>query len=141
MSLITILRQYQKTVKTETSSGLQYIEADEVDYSIAYQLMIGVLSRKYSPLNQHSRDLLQKVLDHLGTDTEFTQKDCEKWCGLSNTTVRRRLSPLEWAGIITVNKEKKPYHYKAEHPELVDVADLSLPTPEDIIERVAFMSE
>ncbi len=138
---IAFLRQYQKTIKIEESSGLEYIEADEVDYSIAYDLMIKVLSRKYSPLNQQSRDLLNKILERIGTDTEFIQKDCEQWCGLSNTTVRRRLSPLESAGIITVNKENKPYRYKVEHPDLADVADLSLPLPEDIAERIAIMSE
>jgi len=138
---IAFLRQYQKTITIEESSGLEYIEADEVDYSIAYNLMIKVLSRKYSPLNQQSRDLLNKILEKIGTDTEFIQKDCEQWCGLSNTTVRRRLSPLESAGIITVNKETKPYRYKVEHPDLADVADLSLPLPEDIAERIAIMSE
>ena len=100
-----------------------------------------ILARTYSPLNQQSRDLLQKVLEHTDTDTEFTQKDCEQWCGLSNTTARRRLSPLESAGIITVNKENKPYRYKVEHPELADVADLSLSLPEDIAERITIMSE
>ena len=127
--------------KTDESSGLEYIEADEVDYSIAYGLMIKVLSRKYSPLNQQSRDLFNKIMERIGTDTEFTQKDCEQWCGLSNTTIRRRLWPLESAGIITVNKDNKPYRYKVEHPELADVADLSLPLPEDIAERIAIMSE
>ena len=32
---IALLRQHQKTVKTEKSNGLQYIEADDIDYSIA----------------------------------------------------------------------------------------------------------
>src|SRR4030042_1397344 len=97
---IAFLRQYQKTIKTQESSGLEYIEADEVDYSIACTLMVKVLSRKYSPLNQHSRDLLDKIIEKVAVDSEFTQKDCEDWTGLSNTTVRRRLSPLEMAGIV-----------------------------------------
>ena len=100
-----------------------------------------VLARTYLPLNQQSRDLMQRVLEHTNTNTDFTQKDCEQWCGLSNTTVRRRLSPLESSGIVTVNKENKPFRYKVEHPELADVADLSLPLPEDIAERIAIMSE
>jgi hypothetical protein len=132
---VALLRQYRK------SNTQEYIEADEIDYKIAYELMNTILARTYSPLNQQSRDLLQKVLEHTNTDTEFTQKDCEQWCGLSNTTARRRLSPLESAGIIAVNKENKPYRYKVEHPELAEVADLDLPTPEDIAERIAIMSE
>lgn len=138
---IAFLRQYQKTIKTEETSGLTYIEADEIDYSIAYTLMIKVLARKYSPLNQQSRDLLDKILEKIETDTGFYQKDCEQWSGLSNTTVRRRLSPLESSGIISANKESKPYRYKIEHPELADVADLSLPSPDDIAERIAIMAE
>jgi len=98
-----------------------------------------VLARTYSPLNQQSRDLLQKVSEQ--ADTDFTQKDCEQWCGLSNTTVRRRLNPLVSAGIITVERDTKPYRYKITNPELAEVADLDLPTPEDIAERIAIMSE
>jgi len=138
---VAFLRQYQKQLQHDETTGQEYIEADEIDYEIVYGLTNIVLARTYSPLNQQSRDLLQKVLEHTDTDTEFTQKDCEQWCGLSNTTARRRLSPLESAGIITVNKETKPYRYKVEHPELADVADLSLPLPEDIAERIAIMSE
>ena len=138
---VAFLRQYQKQIQHDEITGQEYIEADEIDYEIVYGLMNTVLARTYSPLNQQSRDLLQKVLEHTDTGTEFTQKDCEQWCGLSNTTARRRLSPLESAGIVTVNKENKPYRYKVEHPELADVADLSLPLPEDIAERIAIMSE
>ncbi len=138
---VAFLRQYQKQIQHDETTGQEYIEADEIDYEIVYGLMNTVLARTYSPLNQQSRDLLQKVLEHTDTNTDFTQKDCEQWCGLSNTTARRRLSPLESAGIVTVNKENKPYRYKVEHPELADVADLSLPLPEDIAERIAIMSE
>jgi energy-coupling factor transporter ATP-binding protein EcfA2 len=138
---VAFLRQYQKQVQYDRVTSQEYIEADEIDYEIVYGLMNTVLARTYSPLNQQSRDLLQKVLEHTDTNTDFTQKDCEQWCGLSNTTVRRRLSPLESVGIVTVNNENKPYRYKVEHPELADVADLSLPLPEDIAERIAIMSE
>lgn len=132
---VAILRQYQK------SNAQEYIEADETDYKVAYELMNTVLARTYSPLNQQSRDLLLTMLDHVSTDTNFTQKDCEQRCGLSNTTVRRRLSPLASAGIITVDNDSKPYRYKITKPELAEVADLDLPTPEDIAERIAIMSE
>jgi len=141
INAIAFLRQFQKPIKIEKISGLEYIEADETDYAIAYRLMVKVLSRKYSPLNQQSRDLLNTIMEKIGKDSEFTQKDCEQWCGVSNTTVRRRLFPLELAGILTVKKENKPHIYKVVHPELADVADLSLALPEDIAERIAVMSE
>jgi len=138
---VAFLRQYQKQTRRDETTGQEYIEADEIDYEIVYGLMNTVLARTYSPLNQQSRDLLQKVLEHTDTNTDFTQKDCEQWCGLSNTTVRRRLSPLASAGIISVDKDSKPYQYKITNPELAEVADLDLPTPDDIAERIAIMSE
>jgi len=103
--------------------------------------MKAVLARKYSPLNQQSRDLLQKVLEHTDTETEFTQKDCEDWCGLSNTTVRRRLGPLVSTGIVTVDATSKPYKYKVANPDLAKATELDLPSPEDIAERIAIMTE
>ena len=130
ISSVAFLRQYQKQIQYDETTIQEYIEADEIDYKIIYGLMSMVLARTYSPLNQQSRDLLQKVSEQ--ADTEFTQKDCELWCGLSNTTVRRRLSPLASAGIISVDKDSKPYRYKITNPELAEVADLDLPTPEDI---------
>ena len=132
---VALLRQYRK------SNTQEYIEADEIDYKIAYELMNTILARTYSPLNQQSRDLLQTISDHVSADTDFTQKDCEQWCGLSNTTVRRRLGPLISAGILTVDDTTKPYRYKITNPELAEVVDLDLPTPEDIAERIAIMSE
>ncbi len=138
---VAFLRQYQKQVQRDKTTGQEYIEADEIDYEIVYGLMNTVLARTYSPLNQQSRNLLQKVLEHTDTDTDFTQKDCEQWCGLSNTTVRRRLGPLLWAGIFTLNNTSKPYRYKLINPELAEVADLGLATPENIAERVSIMSE
>ncbi len=140
---VALLRQHQKP--EDGADG--YKEADETDYAIAYRLMKAVLARKYTSLNQQSRDLLKTILEHTETvasdgtsmQAQFTQKDCEKWTGLSNTTVRRRLSPLIWAGILEVDDTSKPYMYKVANPKLADVADLDLPSPEDIAERIAIM--
>lgn len=139
INAVAFLRQYQKQMKKDKTTGQEYIEADEVDYSIAYNLMSSVLTRKYSPLNHQSRDLLQKIMEHIEED--FTQKDCENWSGLSNTAVRRRLSPLVSAGVISVNTDSKPYQYRVIHPELAEAADLNLLAPDDIAERVAIMNE
>jgi len=77
--------------------------------------MDSVLARKYTTLNQQSVDLLRAILEQVETVAgdrmsmaQFTQKDCERWTGLSNTTVRRRLSPLIWAGILEVEDTSKP---------------------------------
>ena len=132
---VAILRQNQKRWPTDRSTGQMYIKADEIDYEIAYELMKPVLARTYSPLNQQSRDLFRTVLDHTGINTPFTQSDCEQWGGVSNTTIRRRLSPLIWAGVMTVNNGTKPYQYRVTNKELAETSDLDLPTPEDIAER------
>jgi hypothetical protein len=138
---VALLRQYQKIIQYDETTSQEYIEADEIDYEIVYRIMNTVLERTYSPLNQQSRDLLQTMLQHTGRDIDFTQKDCEQWCGVSNATVRRRLSPLVSIGAISVNADSKPYQYRVVHPELAEATDLNLPTPEDIKERIAIMSE
>jgi hypothetical protein len=151
---VALLRQYQKQNQLDRTADQECIEADEIDYRIAYELMGTVLARTYSPLNQQARDLLQirllqillektkpKPDSAIDTYTDFTQKDAEEWAGaVSNTTVRRRLEPLEWAGIITVDKSGKPYQYRIIKPQLAEVIDLNLPAPEDIAERIAIMS-
>ena len=144
---VAVLRQYQKDRKHD-ADGTEYIEADEADYKIAYQLMKKVLSRTYSPLNQKSRDLLHILLDKTkpGSNTAidayrpFTNRDCQNWTGLSEATIRRRLGSLVWAGIVTVDKSSKPYQYRVEKPELAEAVDVGLPDPDDIAERVAIMS-
>ena len=45
------------------------------------------------------------------------------------------------AGIVAVEKEAKPYVYRVTNSDLAKTPDLNLPTPEDIAERVAIMSE
>lgn len=141
ISSITFLRQYQKAVIYDDRTEQEYIEADEIDYQIAFGLMQSVLARKYSPLNQQSRDLLEKILEHTDTGTEFTQKDCEDWSGQSNTTVRRRLGPLVSAGILALDATSKPYKYTVANAQLAEVAQLDLPSQEEISERIAIMSE
>lgn len=144
---VTLLRQYQKDVKHDTD-GAGYIEADEKDYRIVYQLLQQILIRTYSPLNQKSRDLLELLLVKTKSDTDslveayesFTNQDCQKWTGLSEATVRRRLEPLVWAGIVSVDQSSKPYQYKVEKPELADSINIGLPDPNDIAERIAIMS-
>jgi len=140
---VALLRQFQKR---NDAVEQNHIDADEIDYEIVYRVIKGVLNRKYSPVNQQSRDLLQTILEQTGPEADgkyedFTQQNCGDWSGVSNTTVRRRLSTLVSAGAISVNADSKPYQYRVVHPELAEATDLNLPTPEDIAERIAIMSE
>jgi hypothetical protein len=145
---VVLLRQYQKDIKHDRD-GVEYITADEKDYKITYRLMKKILARTYSPLNQKSKDLLEILLDKTKPDPNsavdaygmFTNQDCQRWVGISEATVRRRLGILVWVGIISVDKTSKPYKYKVEKPELAESIDVGLPEPEDIAERIAIMSE
>ncbi len=148
MKAVALLRQYQKDVKHNTD-GAGYIEADGTDYKITYRLMKKILARTYSPLNQKSKDLLDVLLlktkpeadNPAGVYKTFTNQDCQNWTGLSEPTIRRRLGPLVWTGIVGVDKSGKPFQYRVEKPELVESVDIGLPSPEDIAERIAIMSE
>jgi DNA primase len=149
ISSVAFLRQYQKEMRKDPATGEEFIEADATDYAVAYRLMKGVLLRKYSPLDSHARDMLQIIVEHtatVGSDgakqyDEFTQADCERWTGVSNATVRRRLVPLVAVGILSEDASGKPYKYRVVKADLAKAIDLHLPTPEDIAERIAIMSD
>ena len=86
---VALLRQFQKQKRRDEETGQEFIEADQIDYEIAYRLMQTVLARKYARLNQQSRDLLQTLVEKTSNGetqgyTEFTRRDCEGWtrrCG------------------------------------------------------------
>jgi hypothetical protein len=146
---VAFLRQHGKKVRQNAETGEEYVEADEVDYAIAHRLMSSVLLRKYSSVSSHARAMLETILEHTSTPgadgtkhfDEFTQADCEGWAGLSNATVRRRLGPLVAVGILSEDKAGKPYKYRVVKADLAKAIDLHLPTPEDIAERIAIMSD
>lgn len=146
---IAFLRQFQKQVHTESDTGESFIMADEHDYALAHRLMRGVLLRKYSPIDSHSRDLLKTVISRTllanadGTKRygEFTIADAVEWTGVSEPTVRRRLKPLVAVGIIMEDSSGKPFRYRVVKADLAKAIDLQLPTPEDIAERIAIMEE
>jgi capsular exopolysaccharide synthesis family protein len=114
----------------------------------SYRPMKAVLGRKDTSLSQQSRDLLEVIQAYTQPEfgrqtdgyTQFTQKDCEEWAGLSHTTIRCRLGPLVGAGIVEVDESSKPYKYKVTHPEVAKPADRDVPSPEDISERIGSMT-
>lgn len=138
---VALLRQYQKT--KENSGGFEYIDADQEDYRIAYRLINSVMSRMYAPLGQKSIELLNVVMEETKNEEAdadykyqcFTNQDCQRWIGVSEATIKRRLSPLAWEGIVTVDKDNKPYRYRVEKPELVKSVDVGLPHPDELAEK------
>jgi predicted HTH transcriptional regulator len=135
---VALLRQYQEAKKN--SRGSVYIQADQEDYNITYQLLHPVMSRMYATLDQKSAELLSKVIEEtkneeIGVENEykdFTNQDCQEWTGTSEATIRRRLAPLVWKGIVNVNKENKPYQYQVVKPELAKSTDVGLPHPDEL---------
>lgn len=140
---VTILRQYQKKILT-TSDGSLYIEADEIDYNLAYSLIARVLERTYSPINEKSRVLFKIIKDKAlyGTGFEadtFTIHDIIQWTGVCEKTVRNRLVDLIFCGIVSVDKSKKPYKYQVAKEEILKLTNIGLPSPEEMAERIAIM--
>ncbi|MEN6307975.1 MAG: hypothetical protein ABFD91_09495 [Anaerohalosphaeraceae bacterium] len=133
---VAILRQYQKEVIDE--NGLLTIRADDRDYEIVYPLIMRIFARTYSPMNEKSRDLLRVIMDR-NTSERFTVQDLTGWAGISDASTRRRLRELIERGIIAEHGESKPYTYSVQNPDLAQTANINLPTPDDIRERLAIM--
>jgi hypothetical protein len=136
---VALLKQYQKEVKSENTD--LYIEADTTDYKIAYNLISTIFARTYSPINQKSRELLSVMQDRTkdlsNGFSECTIQQLESWVGISSASVRRRLKELIFTGIVSENKESKPYSYKLDNLDLADCGNVNLISPEEIEERIA----
>ncbi len=133
---VATLRQYQKDSKEE--NGVLILQADEVDYAIVYPLMMKIFSRTYSPMNEKSRDLLKIIIEH-HPNNPFAILDLVSWSGISDASVRRRLRELVERGILSENRDQKPYTYTVDKPELAETADIDLAAPDEIAERSAIM--
>jgi hypothetical protein len=92
---VALLRQYQKAVDEDG-----YIVADIIDYKIAYDLMLPVLSRTFAPLSERAVNLLDVIQTNIKTDRTFTRTDCVEWAGVGSTEVRNRLNVLVEAGLV-----------------------------------------
>lgn len=94
---VALLRQFQK----EVVDG--QIDADAKDYRIAYQLMLPILRRTFSPLSERAialYKLLATTPKFNKHDATFVRADCEKLAGVGATEIRNRLNVLVDAGIV-----------------------------------------
>lgn len=133
---VTILRQYQK--ETQEQDGVLILQADEIDYGVVYPLVMRIFARTYSGINEKSRDLLRIIIER-SPEYSFTILELNGWAGISDASVRRRLRELVERGIVSECRDVKPYTYKVEKPELANTANIDLPDPDDIAERLALM--
>lgn len=131
---VAILRQYQKEIKANL-----IIEADIKDYEIIYQLILKIFSRTYCPINQKSKDLLKTIIEKNNSESDFKIQQLVEWTGISDASVRRRLRELVFKGIVSENKDQKPFSYRIENADLAEFADIDLIDPEEIEERLAIM--
>lgn len=131
---VAVLRQYQKSACEQ--DGVLVLEADEFDYAIAYPLVMKIFVRTYSGINEKSRDLLRIIVER-SPEYSFTILELDTWAGISDASVRRRLKELVERGIVSECRDVRPYTYKVERPDLADTANINLPTPDEIAERLA----
>ena len=110
----------------------------------SYSRMKAISTGRCTLLNQQLKQLLEVIQAHtqpqFGTETDsytqFTQKNCEEWVGLSNVTIRRRLARLVGSGVVEVDESSKPYKYRVKHQELNKVTDLYLSSPQNNLEHI-----
>ena len=65
------------------------------------------------------------------------------WTGASDTETRRRLKPLIYNDLLTVDDTRRSHRYKLVSLDKLDdfAVNIGLPCPESIAERVALMAE
>lgn len=105
---VALLRQYQKKIVDGR------IDATDVDYEIAYELMLPILRRTFSPLSHRALKLYQAIGPETRMGQVFDRTQCQKWTGLGATEVRNRLKELVEAGLVDQIAGSKgvPYKYK-----------------------------
>ncbi|MFC1636603.1 hypothetical protein ACFL5Z_17370 [Planctomycetota bacterium] len=137
---VALLRQFQKEIKHHDATDAEFIEADADDYEVVHDLMKPILERVYSQLDQKSLDMLGILLDKTAVRDgdvikeyqSFTNPDCQKWTGLSESTVRRRLTALKFAGIVYAAQFGNPRQWRIIQADSVSSVDVGLPKPEEI---------
>jgi len=88
---IALVRQYQKKIKTvgDGVSGVEYIEVDKDDITLANQLAVAVLGRNLDELAPHSRSLINDIVD-LWKKTKQNLDDFR-------FTMRELMNELSWS--------------------------------------------
>jgi len=75
IEVIALVRQFQKEIKIK--DGIEYIEADLIDYALAYELITVVLGQTLDEVNQNSRCLLASIINMINSWMPDPNKICD----------------------------------------------------------------
>ncbi len=129
---IAFLRQHQKT-GGRSDTGCT-IEADATDYAVALELFGPVLGRIYDPLDGVARETLMRLDEAFGAEM-FTRDTASKALGISEGHATRRLKPLIARGLITQDREVRPYQHRRSSIQIEDSGDIGLPSVDEVRAR------
>ncbi len=148
IACVCFLRQYQKEVKED--NGLEYIECDSVDYSIAYEIMVsGVLSTTMRELPESTvefYEMLRNFSEKKGERTKlkaeensFTQREIREFSGYGQTWVKKQIKALtdyEYITVIKGGTSRLKGFYRLIENKPLDELNLSIiPTPDEIKDK------
>jgi len=119
---ITYYHQYQRTLKTDTDTGEQYIESTPEDVEAAFTLLETTLLKKSDELNDACRSFFEKLKVYLKEkDTEsknvlFYSKEIRSAFRLTPSSIGRYLYELERMGYIKITRGNryKGFEYKVQ---------------------------
>eukprot|EP01133_Synstelium_polycarpum_P003411 gene3411-3873_t len=115
---ITYYHQYQRTLKTDTDTGEQYIESTLEDVEAAFMLLETTLLKKSDELNDACRSFFEKLKGYLKEkDTEnFYSKEIRSAFRLTPSSIGRYLYELERMGYIKITRGNryKGFEYKVQ---------------------------
>ena len=116
ISVIALLRQFQKSETGDKEDG-NCLDADILDYSIAYDLAVEIFQTTLDDINPKSRELLNIINEHKVKECSFTRKSIREWSGWPESTVRKFVLPLEEEGYLEIKSGGtggKPIEYEPE---------------------------
>jgi uridine kinase len=147
---VAFMRQFQKE-KQKSSEGTDFIAADEMDYTVAYDLIKPILTRTFSSLPDKCLKLFSTIEGETHGESHVTQQsyrqftllDATDWSQCSESETRRRLKPLVNCGALSLDMSQRPYRYCLAQHDLSNALmnQVNLPDPESIAERIAIMKE
>ncbi len=153
VKLVALCHQKRREIGTagDAYGSFDYIEADLLDYALAYELVAPVLASGMSEVDERCRDLLRQiqamVAHAVGADAvphdgdalrarflaqQFTRRDVHAHTHIARRTLPDRLSALADAGYVTVVEggPGKPFVYTLADAQDSGGAQLDIPTPD-----------
>lgn len=142
---ITWYHQYQRTLKTDTDTGEQYIESTLEDVEAAFTLLETTLLKKSDELNDACRTFFERLKGYLkAKDTEgFSSKEIRSAFRLTPSSIGRYLYELERMGYIKIARGNryKGFEYKVQRwDDLESLQQSSKALVETILENIRSVS-